>query len=171
MKGIMILTLICICGFSGFLYANALQKRLRDLEAFIFGLELLETEMVYAKNPLWLCFLNAGKGMDGYAAAFFSSLGQGLKERRFDTGEQGFLALLEKNKVHFSLEEKEYDILRYFAANLGVTDQGRQQEKIRSAKCALENALKRGREQEKKWGRVSGIGGWLIGIVVGLLLI
>ena len=171
MKALAILALICSLGLCGFVYAYALRKRVRELKEFLFGLELLETEIVYAKNPLWYAFLNLGKSTDGIVSEFFTTVGQGMREHRFHTAEDGFLSTLEGFQNRFSLQEKDLAILKQFASNLGVTDGARQGEKIKTTQCALEMALTSAKGLEEKWGRVAGLGGWIMGIVIGLLLI
>lgn len=171
MKLFAFLLLVASCGAVGIMLSLSLTRRRRELEAFALGVELLETEMLFAQNPLWLSFANVGKKLKGKVADVFTKIGQALATDDYSSGGQAFAAVLEAEAPTLCLTTGDWEILAALGCDLGITDIERQSHKLKAAAAALNAAAVEAAATEKKWQRIYGMGGWMLGIICGLLLI
>ncbi len=165
------LLLVFSSGFVGTLLGYSLTRRRRELETIIHGLELLETEMLFAQNPLWLSFAHVGAKIQGNVGEMFNKIGAALAGGEYQDSGAAFKAVIgdESEKLCLTMEDKE--ILLALSSDLGTMDGQRQNRRLASAAGSLRTALLEAGETEKKWRRICNMGGWMLGMIFGLLLI
>lgn len=170
MKVIGFFLLVLSWGGAGVILSLSLTRRRRELEAFALGLELLETEMIFAQNPLWLCFANVGDRVPGNAGKVFKKIGQGLTGAE-DNGCDTFKNVLgaEADSLYINAEDRE--VLLALSWDLGITDLESQGRRLKNTGAALRVRAADAVAVENKWRRIYGMGGWMVGIMFGLLLI
>ncbi|MEG1478371.1 MAG: stage III sporulation protein AB [Clostridiales bacterium] len=163
--------LVVSLGLSGLILSCALGKRSRELAQFSYGFEVLESEISFAQKPLWQCFFSVSQRLNGVVADIFKEVSLSLKENIYDDGESTFSQILEVNKKRLSCSQQDLETMEKFGCNLGLTDKERQSQSIKSSLAAMAKSLAIAEEKEKKWQRLTGFGGWMVGLVFALLLI
>lgn len=171
MKLIGFFLLVVSWGGVGLVLSLSLTRRRRELESFALGVELLETEMLFAQNPLWLSFDHVGAKVPGHAGKVFKKIGQGLAAAEEENGCDTFKKVLAAEAESLYINPGDREVLSALSWDLGITDLESQGRRLKSTGSALRARVADAVAVENKWRRIYGMGGWMMGIIFGLLLI
>lgn len=146
-----------------------LKQRRKDVDNFLFGLRLVESEMQYENAALFYCFQHAGETLEGTIREFFLDTAEQIRES--GNGEVSFLSSLQKHRDALALTEKDLELIRRFANDLGEKDLEQAMKDLNCLKERMMESLDEAIGNEKKWGRLFLQGGWLTGICISLVFI
>ncbi len=158
--------IFCAGFFWGWLRAGELLKREKSLQNIKTGLNMLESEIVFSSNYLKDAFLNISR--ISVCKEFFSDVAFGIEE--FGAS-KAWENALEKNKKKLALKERDTEILKILASQLGKSDTEQQVKNIRHVKELLEIAQKEAREDYQNSSRLYRSMGILGGLFVIILLL
>lgn len=166
-----IIGIIIAMGFMGVALSRGLYRRKHELEQIRFGLQLLETEIVYAQRPLAYALENCGARLNGEIGTIFRNSGQFLQNGEGESGEKALLKAIAVREQFLSLNDEEKAAFKRIAADLGLSDIEDQRTKLRFFQKQLDLAIHTATEDGDKWRKIYGAGGWLLGLLLALILI
>lgn len=149
------------CAYLGFKKNMCMKKRVKNLEAVMSSLELLEGEISFAQNKLKKAFLNADSN------GFFKIISEHIDE---GAGEAVNMAA-EEGTEKFCFDEGDAEAIKTLGQSIGKTDVNEQIKHIKYVRSLIENRLEDARNQYSRLGRVYGIGGLLCGLMIVIILV
>ena len=160
---------IIAAGRGGLLLASALKQRRCELEQFLLGIRVIETEMNYASSALWLCFQRGGDAVKTEIKNVFHRTAEAIKVS--GNGESAYLQSLAESRNDLALTDDDMEKMSQFGLGLGTSDMEQSIKNICRVREQLAVSLREAERNEKKCGRVFRNGGWLIGFAAALLFI
>ncbi len=158
-------------GLIGLAFSHGLYRRKRELEQIRFGLQLLETEIVFAQRPLAYALKNCGARLTGEIGTIFKLGGETLLSGEGASGETALLQAICDRERYLSLNRSEISTLKRLATGLGLSDIEDQKTKLRFFQRQLDEEIARATEEGNKWQKIYGAGGWVLGLLLALILI
>ncbi|MET3684303.1 stage III sporulation protein AB [Alkalibacillus flavidus] len=170
MKWIGALLILLTCTWVGLDIANYYRKRPRQLRDLLQALQIMEAEIVYAKQPIHLIFQYISTQLPYPVGFIFQTLAD-----RCDEPQQSLDALWTEvicHQWHFTaMKEKERNIMVQFGQSLGRHNVEQQQKQIQLARVHLQHELEDALEEDKRFSNMYRILGVLSGLLFVLILI
>ena len=151
------------------LLSAALKRRRCELEQFLLGIRVIESEMNYSSSPLWLCFQRGGESVKTEIKNVFLRTAEEIKTS--GNGESAFLRSLEFFRGDLGLTDDDIEKMSRFAIGLGTSDMEQSLKNISRVREQLDTSVREAERNEMKWGRVFRNGGWLMGFAAALLFV
>lgn len=162
--------LIGISTWMGFEWSSHLKHRPIQIRQLKHALQLLEAEILYNQNSLQNAFLFIAKRIDDPTKSFFANLAKELDGKTMDFNET-WKRILSQFKTESSLHQGEIEIMEQFGRTLGKQNIIQQQKQIKLAITHLEQELEIANSQASKYGNMSKVLGFLIGLFITILII
>ncbi|WP_368652055.1 stage III sporulation protein SpoIIIAB [Ornithinibacillus sp. 4-3] len=170
MKWLGVLILISTSTWIGFEWSKKINQRPAHIRQLKNALQILEAEMLYSQLPLQSAFNLIAKRIAEPAKLFFQQLSEAMKHEVYD-----FTKMWEEQLRDYlqnsSLGANESEILQQFGRTLGQHDFMQQQKQIRLAIAHLDQELESARDFQLRYGSMSKVLGFLIGLFFTILLI
>jgi stage III sporulation protein AB len=155
---------------TGIVLRNDLRKRREEIENFLFGVRIIESEITYAAPSLEICFSRAAERMKGVMRRVFMATAQILKEQGAG-GESAFYTALSNERENLALTSPDIEWMGRLGVQLGVTDMENELKNFKYILRRGEESLKEAERNENKWCKVIGVGGWLFGFAAALTVL
>lgn len=154
---------------AGFVQAAYFANRPKQLRQLRYGLQRLETEIVYGLTPLPRAMGRVGEQVPEPVGRLFRDAAASLREEGADARECWSRAL-DANWDRLSLRKPELETLRQFGSSLGISDKEDQTKHLRLTMQQLqaeeEQASEDRRRYEKMWRNLGVLGGALIVVLM-----
>jgi stage III sporulation protein AB len=145
-------------------------KRIKELEKFIYAFELLKAEIDYRLTPLQeACLYVAGLTKAGVRSVFESFIGALESKSSIDLNVMWQTAL-DTNKSHFHLNSQDYDLLLTFSNACGYLDKNMQKKNIDMLIQKLQEELLLSKNKYQKNTKLNKYLGILIGACISIFL-
>ncbi|GEM_PF-2982662 len=148
-------------------WAKTVELPVQILTDMIFALQRLETEIVYAINPLQLAARRVAE--DAKTAAVtgcFNHFADGLSQK-YESSSKLWLAAVSTVLKNYPLSEKDLQLISRLGNQLGLTSREDQVKHIRQVRVALEGSLVQAKEQCQRYQGLYR----KIGVTIGLALV
>lgn len=153
----------------GYTYSNRLQKRSTVIKQISYGLQILESEIVFGLTPLQVAFDKISKQISHPASLLFKETSE-LVQIHSDIRVSVENALTNLDKI-LPMDAEEKSVVLQLATSLGKYDAGSQQLHIRNAIINLERIHLDAVENFVKYGKMSRYLGMLTGLLIVILLL
>ena len=167
---ILFLTLmILVSGSFGLVLSSNLKLRRKNIDGFLYGIRMVESEMQYETAALSICFQRAGESLTGALRELFLDTAERIREN--GSGEEAFLASLQDHRAELAFTEKDLESIKRFANGLGEKDLEQALKDLNCLKERMKESMAEASRNEDKWGRLFQHAGWLVGICIALIFI
>lgn len=154
----------------GFLKADQLIQRTKQLQQLQIAFQALEAEIMYAAVPLPKAMEKVGNKVDSPAAEFFLVSKEKLKSKIGITAQQAWQEAVEEVFPNTALMIEDRGFLLNFGNNLGNSDRTHQKKNLqlvqKELKEAKEASVTAKKSEVKKWRYFGVLGGLLIVILL-----
>ncbi len=157
----MVLKLIGACfviisfGMIGTLIGKNMAKRPEELRQIQFGLQALETEIMYSATPLPQALKIVAKQTRGAVARVFDTAASELASGEGQTAGEAWTKALKKTRSYLLLTDRELMILEQFGQGLGLSDREDQSKRLTSAKLQLAAREKEAEIERNQYQKLS----------------
>ncbi|MCR6545964.1 hypothetical protein NVS47_10640 [Dehalobacterium formicoaceticum] len=162
---------IITCGLIGTLLGKNITKHVEEIRQFQFGLQTLETEIMYTLTPLPQALKAAESQTKGTPAKFFQEVGQRLKDGQGQTVGEIWSESLKKLTPYSLLTTEELSYLEQFGQGLGSSDREDQLKRLTRIKNYLLHREKEVETERSQFQKVWQTLGWSCGLVITLIFI
>lgn len=153
----------------GYTYSNRLLKRSQVIKQVIYGLQILESEIVFGLTPLQTAFDKISKQIPHPANLLFRETAELVQvHNNISVSVEKAITNLEKI---LPMEAEEKSVILQLATSLGKYDTGSQQLHIRNAIINLERIQTIASENYIKYGKMARYLGLLSGLLIVILLL
>lgn len=168
MKAIVALVVVLAAALLGHLAASERERRVRDLAGLLYGLALLETEVVYGLTVLPIALERSARGSAGAANLFFTAAralrdGMGASE--------AWLAGIRALERRSALRPEDLAPLMYLGGTIGLSSAEDQSRHFQLARRQIEAHLAAERERAPQSARLLRTLGLCGGVAAALLFI
>lgn len=159
------------CGMLGLIIAGNFAQRPQLLRQLQSGLQMLETEIIFASTPLPLALFKVGKRMDKPLQQLFLDTSSQLASNQGLTAGEAWNLCLEKHNRNLALDDAELSVLKSFGWCLGQSDK---EEQIKNLRLTIEQLRQEEGKAEKnreKNQKLYTYLGFCFGITLAILLL
>ena len=156
-------------GCFGLILSGNLKQRRKEIDSFLFGLRMIESEIQYETAELSVCFQRAGDALNGVLRDLFYDTAERIRES--GNGEQAFLCSLQEHREDLAFTEKDMESIKRFANGLGEIDLEQVLKDLNCLKERMKDSLVEAAKNEEKYGKLFLHTGWLTGICMALMCI
>jgi len=156
-------------GLTGMTIARKYREYPNQLRLIRSGLQMLETEIVYASSPMPEALEIVGRRIEEPIGDLFLTVASMMTKRKLslrEAWENG----LEELRAKSLLEAVDIDILRVFGHGLGMSDVAEQVKNLHLVQEQLSNQELKAREKRDKGEKLWHALGFLLGLAVVLIL-
>lgn len=164
-----VIAVFAVCVAAGLMKSASLEKRVRELEAFLSALSRISNEIRYFATPTEdiIAKLDASKEFKNlFVFAYCKNDFEAT--RNFS---KSWSDALKKSKQKLSLEDGDFEALGFFGNILGTTDAEGQMANCERYKNLLEQRLSCAREDKSKRGRMYTSFGVLAGVFFAVIFL
>lgn len=158
-------------GVLGTILGKNMMKHREELQQLQFGLQTLETEIMYAATPLPQALKIAAKQTKGAVGEIFDAVAKELNNGQGQTAGEAWSKALEKMRPYLMLTEGELSFLDQFGQGLGSSDREDQLKRLTSIKMQLAAQEKTAERERSQFQKVWQTLGWACGFVITLFFI
>lgn len=151
-------------------YSKRFTKRLNNLIYLQNCIQMLETEIVYASNPLLDAFKNLYEKGNKNVSFLFKDIGEYLMENKDKFMIDSFKYNLEKSREKLALNNDDIEVILSLGRTLGTSDTIDQQKHFKTAIMNLELNQKDAKEDKEKNAKMYKSLGALFGMALVLML-
>lgn len=162
---------ICSCGIMGMMIAKNYSRRSDQFRQMQFALQTLETEIIYAANPLPVAMNLAAQQISGPVAKIFQSVCDGLGSGQGLTAAEAWQNAINTYEAYLAMNPSDIMILRQFGQGLGASDREDQLKRITLTRNQLSHIEKEAETERSQFQKVWQSLGWATGIVISMLFI
>jgi stage III sporulation protein AB len=155
--------------WAGFEVSRRLSDRPKQLRTFRYGLQSLETEIMYGHTPLHEAARKLSSQLPKPLSVFFASFSGKLTTMNTTVKEAWETSLQEIWKTT-ALKQGEYEILLQLGENLGKHDKYTEQKQIILALTHLEREEEEARDRQQRYEKMAKSIGVLTGLFIIILL-
>ncbi|HHY09169.1 MAG TPA: hypothetical protein GX528_01240 [Firmicutes bacterium] len=163
-----VITVFC-CGAMGITIALSYSLRVKNLRQLIRFIQLLRSEINYARTPLPVIFEKLAGQFKGPLGSFVASLHRKLANNRGDSFQEIWQACLRILKAQGFPPQVLDDLLEY-GLSLGVSDAEEQEKHLTFLLIRLEEALTIAAAEKARYTKVWQYLGFCTGLLIVLLL-
>jgi len=156
-------------GVMGMAIGRNFGKRPDQIRQLQFGLQALETEIIYSATPLPQALNKVGSQLTGPVGNLFTGSGSQLLKGEGNTAGEIWTASLKDLKGYLMLDETDLLIMEQFGQGLGMSDRQDQLKRLKMARSHLEAREKEAEKERLNFQKVWQVLGWALGIVITLL--
>lgn len=158
-------------GAIGIILGKNMTKHGEELRQMQFGLQVLETEIMYAQTPLPQALKIVAKQTQGVMAKFFDTVSRELNNGQGQTAGEAWSQTLEKMQPYLTLTTGDINFLDQFGQGLGSSDREDQLKRLTGVRIQLAAREKDAEIERSRYQKVWQTLGWACGLVVTLLFI
>lgn len=163
-----VITVFC-CGMMGITIAVSYSLRVKNLRQMIRFIQLLRSEINYARTPLPVIIRKLTTQFSGPLGAFITSLSAKLREGRGDSFSETWLASTEILTAQ-GFPPQVIDDLKEYGVSLGASDAEEQEKHLTFLLIRLEEALEEAQTEKERYVKVWQYLGFCTGLLIVLLL-
>ena len=171
MKVLGIVILFVSCSMCGFIIDLNENRRIKELEKFIYAFEILKAEIDYRLTPLEEAALYAGKLTIEGVQRVFEVFARELRDKNTVDLNEMWEGALSANKGYFHLGEKDYELLHEFSHACGYLDKNMQKRNIDMVIKKLQEEVVLSKCKYQKNTKLNKSLGVLIGACISIFLI
>ncbi len=165
-KSIILILILAISTILGLSMANKFKCRVKDLKTMRNILNILETKIKYAYEPLPQIFDDIAKEFDDSIGEIFLVTKENMKE--LSAGEAWNLGLTNSNT---SMNDEDINVLKNFKKLLGKTNVEGQLSEIELMKRYIDIQIQKAEEEDKKNEKLYKNLGIIVGLAIVIILI
>lgn len=165
------LIIITASTFTGFYISHLFYEKVRQLRELQYALQVLESEIIYSAEPLYIAFSNLSLKLSEPLKSLFLDLANSIKEFKEDTLHDIFINSFDRYKDHFLLEKEEIDVLINFFSSLGTSDLEGQKKNFNLTMKKLDMIEKKAEEKRQKNDKLVKYLGIASGILIVVILV
>ncbi|MGI6678575.1 MAG: hypothetical protein ACOX2Q_05775 [Dehalobacterium sp.] len=163
--------IIITCGMIGNLLGKNITRHVEEIRQFQFGLQTLETEIMYTLTPLPQAIKTVESQTKGTVSKFFREIEERLKDGQGLTVGEIWTQSLKKLTPHFLLTKEEMSYLDQFGQGLGSSDREDQLKRLARIKNYLAHREKEVETERSQFQKVWQTLGWSCGVIITLIFI
>lgn len=164
-----VIVVFAACVAAGLMKSASLEKRVRELEAFLSALSLISNEIRYFATPTEDIIEKLDSSKEFKNLYIFNYCKNNFKTSR-DFSRAWSDALLQ-SKQKLSLDDGDYEALTFFGSIFGTTDTEGQMANCERYKNLLQQRLDCAREDKSKRGRMYTSFGVLAGVFFAVIFL
>ncbi|MFA5524041.1 MAG: stage III sporulation protein AB [Tissierellales bacterium] len=154
----------------GFSYSRLYDKRLNNIIIFQYCIQILETEVVYAANPLPDALNEVYNKGNKKVSYVFSEICKYLLNNKKSDVYDGFLHIVSELKESLCFNKQDIEIILSFGRSLGISNRIDQEKYFKVIQMQLKGQQKEAEEEKAKSGKMYKSLGVLIGFGIVLAL-
>ncbi|ATW24024.1 stage III sporulation protein SpoIIIAB [Candidatus Formimonas warabiya] len=158
-------------GVMGTMLGKNVAKRPDELRQLQFGLQALETEIMYSATPLPQALSMVAKQTRGMIAEVFAQTGKELAQGQGQTAGEAWSKALKEIQPNLLLADGEISILEQFGQGLGTSDREDQMKRLTSIRIQLAAKEQLAETERRQYQKVWQTLGWAVGLVLTLLFL
>ncbi|MDF2596836.1 MAG: hypothetical protein K0R69_3177 [Clostridia bacterium] len=170
MKALGIVMVFVSCSMCGFIIDWNENKRIKELEKFIYAFELLKAEIDYRLTPLQEACLYVASLSKAGIRSVFEKFVEALESKVCIDLNEMWQSALESNKLHFHLKQQDYDLLLTFSNACGYLDKNMQKKNIDMLIQKLQEELLLSKSKYQRNTKLNKYLGILIGACISIFL-
>lgn len=155
-------------GAGGVMMAQTLRERVKNLEQFLRGFQMMAVEIGYGFSPLETAFRRIAPALDRGVGRFFLFAAEQL--RKTGSAESAWCEAIAASKGHLALTENDWNGLLSIGPLLGATDLEHQIQVLREAADRLRLQEEEARQRALLNERVFQYAGFAFGTMLALIL-
>ncbi|QXM06014.1 stage III sporulation protein SpoIIIAB [Crassaminicella indica] len=155
----------------GYILSYQYVQRLQQLKNLYLSFQLLETEIIYASNPLPTAMERVAIKSNKSINKIFTDTYKILSSKMGYSIEEAWNTAIYRNIKNMSLDKEDQDILIDFGKNLGCTDKENQLKNFQLIYLQLEKQQQLAEELKMKNGKLCKSLGILIGLSIVIIFI
>ncbi len=171
MKLLGIMMLFVSCSMCGFMIDWHENRRLRELEKFIYAFEILKAEIDYRLTPLQEAAIYVSRLSSTGIKRVFEMFAGALSDKKTTDLNGMWEQAVNSNKSFFHLNAQDYTLLYEFSNACGYLDKNMQKKNIDMLIYKLEQELTLSRNKYQKNTKLNKYLGVLIGACISIFLI
>ncbi|WP_069998203.1 stage III sporulation protein AB [Cellulosilyticum sp. I15G10I2] len=171
MKLLGIILMFVSCSTCGFIIDWHENKRLKELEKFIYAFEILKAEIDYRLTPLQEAAIYVSKLSSEGIKKVFETFAGALGDRNTTDLNVMWEQALNHHKTSFHLSQQDYSLLFEFSNACGYLDKNMQKKNIDMLIYKLEQELIMSKSKYQKNTKLNKYLGVLIGACISIFLI
>jgi stage III sporulation protein AB len=165
-------SLIILCTAAiGYIFSYEYTERLYQLKNLYLSFQLLETEILYASNPLPIAMQRVGSKSGKKINEIFTDTYKILYSKRGYSIEEAWHKAIAQNIKNISLNKEDEEILIDFGKNLGFTDKENQIKNFQLIYLQLKKQQDHAEHLKMKNGKLCKSLGVLIGLAIVIVFI
>lgn len=168
-KSFTAVVLIICCGFMGLFKAQKYSRRVKDLSSMRDMLRILDTEISYRKDPLFIIFNRVSSGRNDFAGSILSRCCFYMKQR-LDMTECWSRAVDDVCGTS-SLTAQDKAVICGIGEQIGRSDISGQNKVFLLAEEKLKHQIQDAVDEKNSKGKMYGGLGFTVGILITVLLI
>lgn len=158
-------------GILGMELAKNLTRRTEELRQIQFGLQVLETEIIYGATPLPEALKIVAGQTKGQVAEVFAGTGRILLNGQGTAAGEAWSTTLKEKESQLLLSRADLLLLYQFGHGLGESDREDQKKRLSMVRCHLKNQEEQAERERFQFQKVWQSLGWAVGMVIVLLFI
>lgn len=158
-------------GGFGLMVSSNYRRRVTELRLLRSGLQMLETEIVYASTPLPEALRRVASRVAPDVGRFFGEAASLWERPDGDPGQAIWFEALSKYLRSSALMPEDAEVLKALGASLGVSDKVDQEKNLALAKKQLEEQEQIAEAERSRYERVWRTLGFLVGATIVLAMI
>lgn len=162
--------IIAASSFMGFYISWLYSEKIKQIRDIQFAFNLLESEIIYSSEPLYIAFKKIGEKFSGPMKLLFTNMSDMLLERKKDSVYDAFLEVYEKFKDSLYFDKEELEIIKSFLHGIGSSDLEGQKKNFNIALKKLEIIEKKLEEKRLKNDKLIKYIGFSFGAVIVVIL-
>lgn len=153
-------------GLLGMELAKNLTRRSEELRQLQFGLQVLETEIIYGSTPLPAALKIVAAQTKGHVAEVFAGTARILADGTGTSAGEAWRATLEQKEGHLLLKGSDLLFLHQFGQGLGESDRDDQKKRLTMVKSQLKNQEEQSERERFQFQKVWQSLGWAVGMII-----
>lgn len=170
-KFVLLLTIVCVSTFIGYILSNKYSHRVKELQELITALELFETRINYTYDTIPDCFRYISTYINGNIGNIFSKTADILENENDKSTGDCFKNVLDEERFMLNLKDVDIEILKGLSVSLGQIDLDSQIKNIKLIIHTLNNSLEQAEDEKMKNFKLYRNMGLLTGLVLMIILI
>lgn len=164
-----VVAVFTVCAAAGLIKSASLEKRVRELEAFLSALSRISNEIRYFKAPTEDIIEKLDASNEFKNLYVFAYCKKDFEATR--NFSKAWSCALEKSRQKLSLDDGDFEALGFFGSMIGTTDAQGQTANCERYKNLLEQRLCCAREEKSKRGRMYTSFGVLAGVFFAVIFL
>lgn len=164
------LVIILSSSILGFSYSRLYGERLNNLINFQYCIQILETEIIYAANPLPDALREVYNKGNKKVSYIFNEIRKYLLINKDSNVYDGFLHVASELKESLCFKEQDIEIILSFGRSLGISNRTDQEKHFKVILVQLKGQQREAEEEKIKNGKMYKSLGVLIGFGIVLAL-
>lgn len=163
--------IIGAAGGLGLIVSSNYRRRVAELHWLRSGLQMLETEIIYASTPLPEALRRVSNRVAPDVGRFFAEVSSLWERSAGESARTIWLEALEKYLSSSALLAEDAEVLKALAGSLGISDKADQEKNLLLAKKQLEEQEQIAERERGRYEKLWQTLGFLMGIAIVLVMI